>query len=151
MDLYLEKCLKLAQNSKANVRFGSFIEKNGEILGCGWNRISYLYERKLYRVDYCTHAEEAALFKALVTFKNFEGAILYVSGFLKNGDPFLRDKAYFTCRRCAGKVLLPFDLPVKVLTKSGWHKLNPEEAYDCSIKFFKQGFWGNVAKNGSTR
>ena len=146
LDLSLEKCWVFAQKSKAEIRFGAFIEKNGQVLGFGWNRRSTEDERRFYHVDYCTHAEEAALFMALARGANLNGPALYISGFLKNGKPFLRPRKYFTCRRCANRVLIPHGLPVKVRTKSGWQELSSAEALRSSLKFLKKGFWIKLAK-----
>jgi len=154
-DSHLEKCRSFARKSKADVRFGAFIEKNGKIIGFGRCRLSTKKERQIsridsagrrYRLDYCLHAEEDAYFKALSSRENLSGAVLYVAGFLKNGKPFLRPRAYFTCRRCATRVLLRGDLPVRIPTKSGWQELSPREAFKTSLSFFKKGFWGSVAK-----
>ena len=135
-----------AQNSKADIRFGAFIEKDERILGYGWCRRSKKRERQKYRVDYCVHAEEAALFMALESGKRLVGSTLYVAGFLKHDRPFFKKSAYFTCRRCARRVLIPHNIPVHVPTKSGWQGLTPDEAMISSQKFFKKGFWGKVAK-----
>lgn len=155
MDEQLKKCWEFARKSKADIRFGAFIEKNGKILGFGRCRLSTKKDRqkirsdaegRLYRLDYCVHAEEDAYFRALESGKNLRGAVLYVAGFLKSGEPYLRPRVYFTCRRCAKRVLLHGNLAVMVPTKFGWEKLSPTEALKSSEIFFKKGFWIKLAK-----
>ena len=151
LDLSLEKCWIFAQNSKSEMRFGAFIEKNGKIIGYGYNHHPTKKERRNAKhfhrkLDYCIHAEEHALLNALKKIKNLEGAVLYVAGFIKNGIPVKKEKTFFTCERCVKNVLLPFNLPVRVPTVNGWKELSPKKAHDTSLNFKNTGFWGKIAR-----
>jgi len=157
MDLSLEKCWVFAKNSKGEIRFGAFLEKYGRIIGFGWNRQSTPKDRNLslkifgQKVDYCIHAEEMALINAVLKKINPNGSVLYVAGFLKDESPIRKKKAFFICPRCAKRVLLPFNISVRVPTLSGWQELSPEEAYQISLKFQNSGFWQKIAKNSKRR
>lgn len=156
MNLNMEKCLTIAKQSKADIRFGAFVEKNGQIIGSGYNHIPTQKERNIaprvlgQKLDYCIHAEEAALMAAVEKVKDLSGAVLYVLGF-QNNAPIIRNKPFFTCKRCAERVLLRYDLPVRVCTMSGWKELTPQEAHAISLKFKNKGFWQNIAKNNNVQ
>lgn len=147
-DLSLEKCWAIAKQSKSDIKFGAFIEKNGRISGFGCNRRATPKDRQILPwLDYCIHAEEAALKMALERKEDISGAILYVAGFFKDGRPIVKNYGYFTCQRCVKRVLIPFNLPVKVPTLSGWQELTPEEAQSSSLKFSGKNYWWNLVKN----
>lgn len=153
MDLSLEKSFAIAESSKSVIRFGSFIEKNGLTLGYGCNRHPTVQDRLYLKgIDYCVHAEEAALIMALKKGANLSNAVLYVAGFLKNGSPVIKKKPSFTCERCAKRVLLAYNLPVRVPTYRGWQELSPSEAYDSSLKFKNfTNYWWGLAKCKNAR
>jgi hypothetical protein len=147
LDLSLEKCWAIAKQSKSDIRFGAFIEKAGRIIGYGYNHHPTPKERrnaiKIFgkKLDYCIHAEETALIEAIIKNKNLNGSRLYVAGFDKNGKPFRKEKTFFTCKRCAERVLLPFNLIVVVPTKKGWKELTPLKAYKTALQFKNTNFW----------
>jgi len=153
MDPISKKCFMFAINSKSDVmRFGAFVEKNGEIIGGGCNRRPTKEERKQAskilgaNLDYCIHAEETAAISAYKNTRDLSGAILYVLGFSKDNKPFMRKKPFFTCPRCAKRVLLRFNLPVRVRTVHGWKQLSPRKAYQISLNFKNSRFWEKTAK-----
>lgn len=140
------ECLKLAQNSKGTIKFGALLVKNGRILGRGWNRLASKDERaKMRYVDYCIHAEQAAILDAMLRHRNLEGGSIYVLGTNKNGTLTVRTERVFVCRKCPN-ALRQFGLTVHIPHIRGWVELTAEQAAITGKKLWGIGYWEKFAK-----
>lgn len=100
-------CLGMARQSKADYRtnqaYGSYLVKDGQVIGKGFNRAivhKHFRLERIIRQGYSNHAEIEALNDALLNGKDTNGGEIYVAGF------FVRSKQIFfhedfTCLKCA--------------------------------------------------
>lgn len=123
------------------MRFGALlVDRRGKIIGRGWNRRAQKEEReRLPWLDYAIHAEEAAYLDSLNSKK--KPNCLYVAGFSNKGVPMVREVPFFACVRCAKNILIPHEIPVRVLTESGWQLVDPRRALETSEEVYRKGFW----------
>lgn len=147
-DEFGSKCLILAEKSRAAVRFGAILVKSGRVLGRGWNRRSTGKERadpNIPHVDYCIHAEQAAVSDALTRHKNIQGSTIYVLGRNVKGALAINKGNVFICNKCP-KVLKRYQLTVHVPTPNGWFELDMNEAEQTGKLYQNQGYWKAFAK-----
>lgn len=145
-DRFGKVCLQLAHNSKGEMKFGSVLVKDGEIIGQGWNKRSVPEERaRLTHVDYAIHAEQGAIYDALISGYDPTGSKLYVLGYSKSIEHLsVRTGKYFTCRKCP-HAFKRFDINVYIPTPTKWVKLTPDEALTSAKEHM--GHWQNfIAK-----
>lgn len=144
-DRFGKICLELAHNSKGEMRFGSVLVKEDVIIGKGWNKRSTGEERAaLTHVDYAIHAEQGAVYDALVNGFDVTGAVCYVLGYSKSLDNLsVRDGKYFTCRKCP-HTLIKYNIPVFIPTGKTWAKLSPMEALESAKEHM--GHWTKFVK-----
>lgn len=145
-------CLKYSENCKSDISFGAVLIKNNEILGYGWNRLSTKFERKvLTHVDYAIHAEQAALFNALLRFgkEKVKNSTIYVLGKVTKGTNkgklTLRKKGEFLCSKCPNN-FKKYNVNVNVPAVSGWTTLTADEALITGKNIKGKFFWKNFIK-----
>lgn len=144
-DRFGKECLKLAQNCKSPVKFGAVLVKNGRILGRGWNRLSTKLERsQMSHVDYCIHAEQAAILDANSRHKNLCGGTIFVLGMNKNRILTTRTERVFVCRKCP-VAFKNFELSVHIPHIRGWHEMSAEEAMKTGRELWGNGYWNKFA------
>ncbi|MDA2935816.1 hypothetical protein MYX06_01155 [Patescibacteria group bacterium AH-259-L05] len=128
--------------------FGALLEKNGKIIGRGWNRRSTPQERKLLsHVDYKIDAEQACIADALLNNRDVRGSEVYVLGIVlrgaEKGKLSTRRGRVFICKRCP-HTFIRFGIPVNIPRFDGWVKLSPEMALKTAKivkKTYGRGYW----------
>jgi hypothetical protein len=156
-DSYGVACLQAAQDSKSDImRFGAaLVNSMGEIISTGRNRQVFraaTHEGKLRspeyimlggNVAYAVHAEQDAIFQALLRGYSVEQTQLYILGFSPNPLTFGKLSIVlpdvFTCKVCPN-TMLRFGIPVNIPTLLGWQLLAPHEAKKSAES--QQGHWG---------
>lgn len=143
------ECLKLASNSKGGVRFGAVLVKGNRILGRGWNRLATKEERAvLSHVDYCVHAEQAAILDALSRGHKIIGSKIFVLGTNKLGDLTVKKDKVFICKKCPHN-LREYNITVNVSHIKGWFELTADQAAKTAIPYYGKGYWDNFARTGA--
>jgi deoxycytidylate deaminase len=137
-DIFYLECIRLAQQSKGNERYGSILVKDGEIIGKGFNRaIAHSSFGKLERKikqGMANHAEIEALNDSLDNSKNVDGSDLYVAGYFpENNQLFF--KKYYTCVKCLSHFKNYKIASIYVPTPEGWIKKDLEEATEEAQEF----------------
>lgn len=149
-DKFGSRCIDLTYSGKANVVFGAIFVKSGRVYGSGWNRRSRKSDTLwgVPHIDYCVHAEQAALIDAMKKgIKPTDGEI-YVIGRIKSSNEITvrRGQPCFICKRCV-KMLDKWQISVNIPHRSGWYKLSPQQAITTAELYHKDGFWERFAKD----
>jgi hypothetical protein len=117
---------QLARCSKSQrARFGALVvDRNGRIIGEGWNRQSTKIERRLLGVGIIIHAEQVAVAQALRKVGgSLEGARVYAVGISKDAALYAKKiQPAFACKICA-RTLERFRVAVMSSSARGFHEI----------------------------
>jgi|GEM_PF-3676967 len=117
---------QLAQRSKSQrARFGAVVvDKDGRVVGEGWNRRSTKAERRFLRIGLIMHAEQAAVFQAAKTLgRDLEGVRLFVVGVSKDATRYAsKISPGIACDICA-RILQRNKVDVMSSSKNGFVRL----------------------------
>lgn len=143
----LIKCLEFAERSKSSVKFGclAYSPNCPYYSGVGWNRIADKSDRKwgIPHIDYCVHAEQAAIINMMENGDSPDNAVLYIAG-LKKGK-IIKQKDGFVCMRCC-KSLKKWDIEVCTWDGSQWINQDWEQAAKTSIRQ-SRSYWSSESKS----
>lgn len=141
---------QLAQNSGSErARFGALVvDREGRIIGEGWNRTSTKAERKLIGVGFIIHAEQVAIAQAArESRKALEGARLYVIGISKDAALFAQKlDPSIACQICA-RTLEKFRVSVMSSSKEGFRELGWDKLV-AAAKANAAGKWWQASYKG---
>jgi len=133
-NVFYKECIRLAQLSRGEERYGSLLVRDGKIIGRGYNRAIVhrtfpKLERKIYQ-GYANHAEIEALNDALMKKRGVKNAEIFVGGYFPQKDDLLFLHKEFTCVRCV-PILASYNITkINVPTLHGWVSKSMEEAMD---------------------
>lgn len=148
-DQYYIECIRLAELSKGDERYGSLLVKDGRIIGKGYNRAivhpSFPKLKRIIYQGYANHAEIESLNDALMKKRGVKGAEIYVGGFFPKKDNLLFLHDEFTCRRCV-PILAAYNISkINVPTLQGWVPKNMDEAMKEASAYLDGTYKNRVA------
>ncbi|MBI3552304.1 MAG: hypothetical protein HY077_07280 [Elusimicrobia bacterium] len=141
---------QLAQRSKSQrARFGAIVvDKDGRVIGEGWNRQSTKLERRLLGVGIIIHAEQVAVASALRRAKDaLEGAKVYAVGISKDAASYAQKiSPAFACKVCA-RTMERFRVAVMSSSARGfreiaWDKVKGVAEANQSRKWWQASYKG---------
>lgn len=149
-DNYGRLCLQMAFRCRTEVGFGAvLIDKYGELIGIGRNRLATDTDRKLItHVDYAIHAEQDAIVYALKLGMDVKDASIYVLGVCLSGKNrgalTVRTEDVFICKKCP-HVFLKYNIKVCIPHVEGWHSIEPKKALEIGRTLADKGYWKEFA------
>jgi deoxycytidylate deaminase len=137
-----QECIELSKNSKsANIRFGSLLVVDEQIVGQGWNRL--VDKSDIVRMGYANHAEVNAINDALKEDVDLAEGKIFVAGMFPDGSYYLPREKIYTCEKCPKK-LVDFGVSeVNIPQSDNWYSMTVERAFETAKEYKASGMTRN--------